>query len=146
MAVFDDIRFLLGKKKPHHTDKSHEPAKKILIVEDESVLQEMYKDKFKHEGFEVFTAENGEVGLEKATTNKPDIILLDLMMPVMDGKTMLRKLRLLPHFKSLPVIVLTNNGAVENIKETQHFDNACEFLIKSNVSIDEIVRKVKFWL
>lgn len=145
MAVFDDIKTLLGKKKSP-PPKQHEPKKKVLIVEDESVLLQMYKDKLTHEGFDVTTAENGEQGLHKATTNRPDIILLDLMMPVMGGIAMLRKLRAIPHYKNLPVIVLTNAGDVDNIKETQHFEHACEFLIKSNVTVDEIVKKVKFWM
>jgi DNA-binding response OmpR family regulator len=146
MAVLNDIKVLLGKKKPYETPKHTHPQKKVLIVEDESVLQEMYKDKFTTEGFSVFVANDGQHGLKQAVEHKPDIILLDLMMPIMDGKTMLRKLRELPDFKKLPVIILTNAGEVENIMETQHFDNACEFLIKSNVSVDEIVKKVKFWL
>ena len=145
MAVIDDIKVLLGKKElnQHPTEASH---KKVLIVEDEPILQEMYKDKFTKEGYEVFTADNGEEGLKEVASHKPDIILLDLMMPVMDGKSMLRKLREVPEFKELPVIILTNAGEVENIHETQRLDEACEFLIKSNVSVDEVVNKVKIWI
>jgi len=144
MALLKDIRILLGKSKSE--PKPMHASKKILIVEDEEILLTMYKDKFVIEGFEVVTAQNGEEGLHKAHHHKPDIILLDLMMPVMDGKAMLRKLREVPVFKNLPVIVLTNAGDIENIKETQHFENAAEFLIKSNVGIEEIVMKVKVWL
>lgn len=146
MAVIDDIKILLGKKKPHQTDTLPLPLKKILIVEDEPILQEMYKDKFTKEHFEVTTADNGEEGLEKAKSHKPDLVLLDLMMPVMDGKAMLRKLRQIPEFKNLPVIVLTNAGEYENIQETKHFENAVEFLIKSNVSVDDVVKEVKVWI
>lgn len=144
MAVFDDLQVLIGKKKLPQS--SSDQTKKLLIVEDEPILLEMYKDKFTKEGFNVFTAENGKSGLELASAHKPNIILLDLMMPVMDGKTMLRRLREIPEFKSVPVIVLTNAGDIENIKETQNFGDACDFLIKSNVTVDEIVKKVKFWL
>src|SRR4051794_24209614 len=108
MALLRDIRILLGthknKPKPITTQKT------ILIVEDEEMLRAMYKHKFSVEGFEVVTAENGVEGLHKAHHHKPDIILLDLMMPVMDGKAMLRKLREVPEFKLLPVVILTNAG------------------------------------
>jgi DNA-binding response OmpR family regulator len=144
MALLKDIRILLGKNNQKVTPLTDE--KKILIVEDEIILRGMYRDKFTVEGFDVVTAENGEEGLHKANLHKPNIILLDLMMPVMDGKAMLRKLRENPEFKRLPVIILTNAGDIDNIRETQHYENACEFIIKSNVGIDEIVTKVKIWL
>jgi DNA-binding response OmpR family regulator len=145
MKVIEDIKTIISKD-PQQQFKTKQPLKKILIVEDDKILLEMYQDKFENEGFDVFTAENGKIGLEKVINEKPDIILLDLMMPVMDGKRMLSKLREFPQFKRLPVIILTNAGQVDNIKETQRYDNACEFLIKSNVSIDDVVKKVKFWL
>lgn len=148
MSILDDIQNLYGDKKkapPSTTETLPKPAKRILIVEDEPMLLEMYRDKFLHEGFEIISAQNGEEGLEKITSQKPQLVLLDLMMPVMDGKTMLRKMREMPEFKKLPVIILTNAGEVENIKETQFYDNANEFLIKSNISVDDLVEKVKFW-
>lgn len=148
MAVIDDIKTLLGKTETNQTDqlKPNGPPKKLLIVEDEPILQEMYEHKFTLEKFEVHTADNGEDGLEKIQKIKPDIVLLDLMMPVMDGKTMLRKLREIPEFKTLPVIVLTNAGESDNIKETKRYDDACEFLIKSNINVSDIVEKVKIWV
>lgn len=145
MKVIEDIKTIISKD-PQQQFKTKQLLKKILIVEDDKILLEMYQDKFTKEDFEVITAENGKIGLEKAINEKPDIILLDLMMPVMDGTIMLRRLREFPQFKRLPVIILTNAGQVDNIKETQRYDNACEFLIKSNVSIDDVVKKVKFWL
>src|SRR5258708_1571778 len=145
MSVIEDVKTILGKQsKP--VPKRTAPSKTILIVEDDRILREMYFDKFLKEGFSVITAENGKIGLEKTLNQKPNIILLDLMMPIMDGKVMLKRLREFPQCKKLPVIVLTNAGDVENIRETQRYDNACEFLIKSNVSVDEVVKKVKFWL
>ena len=145
MSVIEDVKTIFGKQTPH-LSKKEEPPKKILIVEDDAILLEMYKDKFLHEEFAVITAENGKEGLEKAIEQKPNIILLDLMMPVMNGQQMLKKLREFPQFKKLPVIVLTNAGEVENIRETKRYDDACDFLIKSNVSIEDVVKKVKFWL
>jgi DNA-binding response OmpR family regulator len=146
MKVIDDIRTIIGKEPVIKIQKSNEPHKKVLIVEDDTILLEMYSDKFVKEGFDVITAENGKLGLEKTLNEKPDIILLDLMMPVMNGLLMLRRLREFPQFKKLPVIILTTTGKGDHIKETKRHDNACEFLLKSNVSVDEIVEKVKFWL
>jgi DNA-binding response OmpR family regulator len=142
MKFFDDIQILLGMKKK--TDQVIPPSRrKVLIVEDDTSLANALKDAFTDAGFEVFYAENGQKGLEIAKASKPNIILLDLMMPVMNGKVMLRKLREIAEFKSLPVIVLTNAGQVDNVRETVDYDDAIEFLIKSNVSLEEIVEKVK---
>lgn len=141
MGVLNDIQILLGKKAI--SKKPVAPPKKLLIVEDEPILREMYRDKFTHEGFDVVTAENGRIGLEKVVEQKPNVILLDLMMPVMDGETMISKLRNLPEFKTIPILVLTNAGEVENIRHTQLYYDAIEFMIKSNVSLEEIVMKVK---
>jgi DNA-binding response OmpR family regulator len=147
MSVIKDLKTIFGDKQPNKPLlKMSTSLKKILIVEDDAILREMYQDKFIKEGFSVITADNGKIGLEETLSQKPDIILLDLMMPVMNGQIMLKRLREFPQFKRLPVIVLTNAGEVENIRETKHFDNACEFLIKSNVSVDAIVEKVNFWL
>ncbi|HVF69518.1 MAG TPA: response regulator [Xanthomonadales bacterium] len=148
MGYIDDISTVLGKKKKAAADNTAPRPKKsikVLIVEDDLALSEMYSYKFTHEGFTVFTASDGKQGLEMAIAHKPHIILLDLMMPVMDGKVMLKKLREIPVFKKLPVIVVTNAGDIESMRETQHYDNANEFLIKSNVSVDEVVKKVKEW-
>ena len=145
MSVIEDVKTIFGKPKQRiHVNK--EKPKKVLIVEDDEILLEMYRDKFINEGYSVITAANGKEGLEKTIEEKPNIILLDLMMPVMSGQQMLRRIREYPQFKRLPVIVLTNAGEVENIRETKRYDDACDFLIKSNVDIEDIVKKVKFWL
>jgi DNA-binding response OmpR family regulator len=120
-----------------------EPHKKVLIVEDEATLAEALEITLKDEGFEVLKAPNGQIGLEMANANKPNIILLDLLMPVMDGKTMLHKLREIPEFKTLPVIVLTNAGDADNMRETKFYDNAAAFLIKANVTPGDIANQVK---
>jgi CheY-like chemotaxis protein len=117
--------------------------KKILIVEDEAFLADALEITFKDEGFEVLKAANGQIGLDMTIANKPNIVLLDLLMPVMDGKTMLHKLREIPEFKTLPVIVLTNAGDADNMRETKVYDNASAFLIKSNVTPGDIANQVK---
>lgn len=143
MRILNDVKTILGIKQKSIQSPSTTHPKKLLIVEDEPILREMYQDKFSHEGYTVITAENGRVGLEKLVEYKPDIILLDLMMPVMDGEAMLRRLRELPEYKSIPVLVLTNAGEVENIRHTKLYYDAIEFIIKSNVTLEEIVAKIK---
>ncbi|HSA84529.1 MAG TPA: response regulator [Patescibacteria group bacterium] len=145
MNVIDDIKILTGKKKDPRLEKPAAPPKKILIVEDEKPLADILYTRLTEEGFLVATADNGQKGLELAATFHPNVILLDLLMPVMDGKQMLRALREIPACKTTPVIVLTNAGEIENIRETQFYSNAEEFLIKSNVSMEEIIKKVKFY-
>jgi DNA-binding response OmpR family regulator len=86
---------------------------KIAIIEDDQAISQMYRFKFEAEGFEVETAENGKLGLELSKKMKPDIVLLDLMMPEMTGDEMLAKLRATPWGKHVKVVVLTNMGEQE---------------------------------
>lgn len=86
---------------------------KVAIIEDDQAISQMYRFKFEAEGYQVQTAENGRLGLELAEKMKPDIILLDLMMPEMTGDEMLQKLRATPWGKTIKVIVLTNMGEQE---------------------------------
>src|SRR6476620_155025 len=88
-------------------------AQKIAIVEDDLAISQMYRIKFEAEGYTVETAENGKLGLELAEAMKPDIILLDLMMPEMTGDVMLAELRKKPWGKNIKVIILTNMGEQE---------------------------------
>jgi DNA-binding response OmpR family regulator len=117
--------------------------KKILIVEDDQVLRDFYVDFIKQEGYLVVHAENGQQGLVVAISERPDLIILDLIMPVMDGKDMLRELRKIPDFKTLPVIILTNAGSINNMEETTLYYNVKSFLIKSNITPDELSKAVK---
>ena len=117
-------------------------AKKVLIVEDEKMLADALTVKLSRAGFQVLRAENGQIGLDLAAAQKPNIVLLDLMRPVMDGKAFLEKLRGMPEFKTLPVIILTNSGSVDNMRETKTYFNASEFFVKSNTSLDQIVEKI----
>jgi DNA-binding response OmpR family regulator len=86
---------------------------KIAIIEDDQAISQMYRFKFEAEGFTVQTAENGKLGLQLVETMKPDVILLDLMMPEMTGDQMLEKLRAAPWGKDIKVIILTNMGEQE---------------------------------
>lgn len=92
---------------------------KIAIIEDDQAISQMYRFKFEADGFTVETAENGKLGLKLAETMKPDIILLDLMMPEMTGDQMLKELRKTSWGKDTKVIILTNMGEHELPDELQ---------------------------
>jgi DNA-binding response OmpR family regulator len=86
---------------------------KIAIIEDDLAIAQMYRLKFEAEGYKVEIAENGKLGLGLAEQMKPDLILLDLMMPEMNGDEMLEKMRATDWGKNIPVIILTNVGEQE---------------------------------
>ncbi len=115
---------------------------KIAIVEDDSAISQMYRIKFEAEGYTVETAENGKLGLALIEEMKPDIILLDLMMPEMDGEEMLTKLRATAWGKNIKVIILTNMGESEapaSIKEM----NVEAFILKANMTPRQVAELVK---
>ena len=117
-------------------------SKTIAIIEDEPSLSSALQDKFELEGFAVHVARNGEEGLEVIQESRPDIVLLDIVMPVMDGLTMLKELRKTEVGKNLPVIILTNLNDASSMSESLS-DGARDFLVKSNWKIQEVVDKVK---
>ena len=119
-----------------------EQPKKILIVEDDKLLQRILSEEFQKNSFLVFLASNGEEGLDKALYEKPDLILLDIVMPVMDGLTMLKKLRQEKEGAKVPVIVLTNLSGAETIEKSVQ-TGTYDFLVKANWELSDIVAKVK---
>lgn len=118
------------------------PKKKILIIEDDSFLSEMYATKLEIEEFEVFIASNGEEGLDKMKLNQPDIVLLDLLMPEKDGFEVLREKSINPDIKDIPVIVLTNLSQKEQIKKCYEL-GAKDFLIKAYFVPTEVIKKIR---
>jgi DNA-binding response OmpR family regulator len=117
-------------------------SKKILIIEDEQYLADMYKMKFEHEGYEVELAYDGESGIELAKKVKPDLVLLDLVLPKMDGYAVLRALRADEKTKDLKIYVLSNLGQEEEIEEG--FKNGANgYLIKANVTPAQLVESVE---
>lgn len=116
--------------------------KKILIVEDDKALFHALNDKLTSEGFEIIQAQNGEEGLVRALSEHPDLILLDIIMPHMDGITMLKKLREDTWGKNVHVVMLTNINDTNKISQTLEL-GSFEYLIKSDISLSEIVQKVK---
>jgi DNA-binding response OmpR family regulator len=117
-------------------------SKKILVVEDELALSQVLSDRFIEEGFEVQTAADGEEGLQKATTWQPDLVLLDIVMPKMDGMTMLHKLRADPVGKTMPVILLTNLSDTEDVYDAMA-NGVYDFLVKSHWDLEDLIHEVQ---
>lgn len=116
--------------------------KTILIVEDEPALLMVLADKFRREGFVVLEAKDGEEALRTALHNHPDLLILDIVMPSMDGLTMLKKLREDKWGEYVPVLILSNLSDPEQIDEAAH-SGAIDFLVKSNWGLDDVITKVK---
>ena len=107
------------------------------------MISSMYETKLKQEGFLVLTADNGYAGLELAMKEKPDIILLDIILPQMDGFTVLQELRYNKNMKSTPIIMLTNLGTDEDKEKGEKF-GATDYLVKANLTpsqVSEIIKK-----
>lgn len=117
-------------------------AIKVAIIEDDLAISQMYRLKFEAEGYEVQTAENGKLGLELAEVFKPDIILLDLMMPEMTGDEMLAQLRKKPGGKDVTVIILTNLGE-EEAPASLHDLNVHSFIVKAEMTPRQVAERVK---
>lgn len=117
-------------------------AQKVAIIEDDQTISQMYRFKFEAEGYQVETAENGRLGLELAEAMKPDIILLDLMMPEMTGDQMLAKLRATPWGKNIKVIILTNMGEQE-IPESIRTLGVEAVILKADMTPRQVAELVK---
>ncbi|OGM75477.1 hypothetical protein A2382_00370 [Candidatus Woesebacteria bacterium RIFOXYB1_FULL_38_16] len=117
-------------------------VKSILIIEDDPMLQKMYKTKFESEGFLVWTASDGETGLNMALAQRPSIVLLDIMMPKLSGMDMLIKLRADLTGKTIPVVMLTNLSQQEEVDLAMQL-GVKEYLVKANNTPGEVVEKVK---
>lgn len=115
---------------------------KIAIIEDDQAISQMYRFKFEAEGYDVQTAENGKLGLELAENMKPDIILLDLMMPEMNGDEMLAAMRKTTWGKSIKVIVLTNMGEQE-LPESIKSLNVSGVILKADMTPRQVAELVK---
>src|SRR4030043_138773 len=119
-----------------------EKKDKILLIEDDAFLVEMYTTKFELEGFEVVTAEDGRKGLDLAFKENPDIILLDILMPKMDGFAVLESLKKEKSTTNVPVVLLTNLGQKDDVKKGFE-KGAVGYLIKAHFMPSEVVDKIK---
>jgi len=116
--------------------------KKILFIEDESALQKTFGEILKQEGYEMISALDGETGLRLAKSEKPNLILLDLILPKIHGFDVLKKLKGDKETKDIPVIVLTNLEKIEDVDKALEL-GATTYLIKAQYSLEEVVEKIK---
>lgn len=116
--------------------------KKILFIEDESALQKTFGDVLKKEGYEMGSALDGEIGLRLAKVQKPDLILLDLVLPKLHGFEVLKKLKEDNETKDIPVIVLTNLESIEEVEKALEL-GATTYLVKAQYSLREVIEKIK---
>lgn len=116
--------------------------KKILFVEDEPSLQKTVGDILSNEGFKVFQATDGEAGIRLAKSEKPDLILLDLILPKKDGFEIIQALKGDPDTKEIKIIVLTNLQASGDVEKAIEL-GATTYLIKANYDLEEVVSKVR---
>lgn len=130
------IRIVRTNKKPEKKDM------KILIIEDEEALSRVLKEKLETEGFEAMIIGDGGEAISGALAFKPDIILLDLLLPKRNGFEILEELKDNIDLKTVPVIVLSNLGEDENIKKAIQL-GAGDYFVKTQHPINEIIEKVK---
>lgn len=117
---------------------------KIMLVEDDMILAEMYQAKFELEGHDIHVANNGEDCLVMLDTWKPELILLDILMPKLNGFHVLKEIKKRPNLRQIPIILLTNLGEaeVDMNKELASALGVNDYLIKSHHTPDEVVEKV----
>jgi DNA-binding response OmpR family regulator len=118
---------------------------KILIIEDDPLIVKIYSTRLKADGYEVFSGENGEEGLKVAYEKHPDLIILDVMMPKVDGFEVLSKLRADQIFATIPILMYSNLNNEEEMKRARNM-GVTEFLVKANLSPTQMVTKIKQYL
>ena len=116
--------------------------KKILLIEDDPFLSEIYIIKFKEAGFEISLAQDGSLGLQRIKEEMPDLVLLDIVMPNVDGLEVLRTMKNDASIRNIPVVILSNLGEQEDIK--RGLELGAEFyIVKAHYTPTEVVARVK---
>lgn len=115
---------------------------KILIIDDDPFILDMYTLKFRERGFDIDSARDGQDGVKKARDYKPDVILLDVVMPILDGFDVLRKLKSGPETKNIKIVLLTNLGQKEEVERGAAL-GADDYVIKAHFTPGEVVERVK---
>lgn len=120
-------------------------AKKVLIIEDDEHISKVYELKLVKEGIEIAVARDGEEGIAKIISEKPDLVMLDLMIPRKDGFAVLDEVRANPAVKDIPILVLSNLGQKTDRDKALAL-GAKEYVVKVDLSIQEVIDKVKGYL
>lgn len=116
--------------------------KKIILAEDDKFISRAYSDGLTRAGFEVIIATDGKEGIEKIKSEKPDLILLDLVMPIKNGFEVLEEVKKDDTLKNIPAIILSNLGQDSDVEKGKAL-GAADYLIKSNFSMKEVIAKIK---
>jgi DNA-binding response OmpR family regulator len=116
--------------------------KRILLIEDENLIADLLRRKLADEGYYVFVSGDGESGLEEIRAQKPDLVLLDIVLPRLNGFEVLRSMRKDETIRRIPVIIISNSGQQTEIEEAKHLGVA-DWLVKTEFDPGEVVRKVK---
>jgi len=119
--------------------------KKILLVEDDKYILRAYKDGLTRAGLEVITASDGMEAMRSVKLYKPDLILLDLILPIKNGFEVLEEMKMDDELKNIPVVILSNLGQDSDIEKGKAL-GAIDYLIKTSLSMKEVIEKVKFHL
>lgn len=122
--------------------KKNTQKKKVLLVDDDPLIIRMYEHKLSDEGYDVILAFDGEEGIVKAADEQPDIILLDLMMPKMNGIDALKHLKKDPKTKKIPVVILTNIGDDQAYVKTTKELGAEDYMVKATTSLKDLAARV----
>jgi CheY-like chemotaxis protein len=115
---------------------------KILLVEDSKVVQQMYRNKLIFEQFNVLTADNGMEAIKILSQEKPDLILLDLMMPIMDGYKVLQVVKTDPRLANIPVLVFSAKGQSEEVEKALNL-GAAGYIVKATTKPNEVVEQIR---
>lgn len=126
----------------NYSDKETNNNTKVLVIEDDKFLRELIIRKLNAENFNVVEAIDGEEGLKKAGAEKPDIVLLDIVLPGIDGFEILKRMKADPELSKIPVIMLTNLGQRDDIQRGIDM-GAVDYLIKAHFTPSEIIERVK---
>jgi CheY-like chemotaxis protein len=116
--------------------------KKILLIEDEKIMIGLLEKKLTREGYDVSVAENGEEGLEMMRKLKPDIVLLDIIMPKMGGFEVMEEMNKDPELKKIPIVIISNSGQPIELGKAREL-GARDWLIKTEFDPQEVLEKVK---
>jgi len=117
-------------------------AKKILVVEDEPALQKSLLEYLKRENFETLGASNGEDGIVLAKKERPDLILLDIVLPRKNGYEVIKELKSDDNTSRIPIVLLTNLGSYADVEKALNL-GATTYLVKADYKLEEIIAKIK---
>lgn len=117
-------------------------AKKILLIEDEKIMVDLLQKKIAMEGYDISVARDGEEGLEMMRNNKPDLILLDIIMPKKGGFDVMEEMQTDKELKEIPIIIISNSGQPVEIDRAKEL-GVKDFLIKTEFDPQEVIEKIK---